>query len=82
MSNPNKPVAAIIGGSKVSDKVLLLENLIKKVDSLFIGGAMAHALLNHVNNMQVGKSLVEKDEKTLKACYNVIETAKKHNVKI
>jgi len=82
MGNPIKPVAAIIGGSKVSDKILLLENLIKKVDSLFIGGAMAHSFLIHINNMQVGKSFVEKDEKTMNACFNVIEAAKKNNVKI
>jgi len=40
-----RPVAAVIGGSKVADKILLLENLVTKVDKLFIGGAMANSFV-------------------------------------
>ncbi len=57
---PEKPVIAIIGGAKVSTKLELLENLIRKVDALVIGGAMANTFL-HAQGLNVGKSLVEKD---------------------
>ena len=44
-SNLNKPIMAIVGGSKISTKIVLLHNLIKKVDKLVIGGAMANTFL-------------------------------------
>ncbi len=60
LETPRKPVIAIIGGAKVSTKLELLENLIKKVDALVIGGAMANTFL-YAQGVKVGKSLVEKD---------------------
>ena len=57
---PTKPVIAIIGGAKVSTKIDLLENLVKKVDALVIGGGMANTFL-HAQGINVGKSLAEKD---------------------
>ncbi|MBN8984739.1 MAG: phosphoglycerate kinase [Rhizobiales bacterium] len=57
---PKKPVIAIIGGAKVSTKIDLLENLVKKVDALVIGGGMANTFL-HAQGVNVGKSLAEKD---------------------
>ena len=54
------PVVAIVGGSKVSTKIDLLENLVSKVDALVIGGGMANTFL-HAQGINVGKSLVEKD---------------------
>src|SRR4029077_7196900 len=57
---PTKPVIAIIGGAKVSTKIDLLENLVKKVDALVIGGGMANTFL-HAQGVAVGKSLAEKD---------------------
>ncbi|MGB5902845.1 MAG: phosphoglycerate kinase [Xanthobacteraceae bacterium] len=57
---PKKPVIAIIGGAKVSTKIDLLENLVKKVDALVIGGGMANTFL-HAQGINVGKSLAEKD---------------------
>src|ERR1700748_1744217 len=57
---PTKPVIAIIGGAKVSTKLDLLENLVKKVDALVIGGGMANTFL-HAQGVAVGKSLAEKD---------------------
>ena len=57
---PKKPVIAIIGGTKVSTKLDLLENLISKVDGLVIGGGMANTFL-HAQGIGIGKSLAEKD---------------------
>ncbi len=57
---PAKPVIAIIGGAKVSTKIDLLENLVRKVDALVIGGGMANTFL-HAQGIGVGKSLAEKD---------------------
>ncbi|MBV8103181.1 MAG: phosphoglycerate kinase, partial [Hyphomicrobiales bacterium] len=57
---PERPVAAIVGGAKVSTKLELLGNLIKKVDILIIGGGMANTFL-FAEGKAVGKSLCEKD---------------------
>src|SRR3984957_3527123 len=58
--HPPKPVLAIIGGAKVSTKIDLLENLVRKVDALVIGGGMANTFL-HAQGVGIGKSLAEKD---------------------
>ena len=60
LEHPQHPVAAIVGGAKISTKLDLLANLLKKVDSLIIGGAMANTFLL-AQGKPVGKSLVEKD---------------------
>ena len=60
LQNPEKPVAAIVGGAKVSTKLELLGNLVTKVDYLIIGGGMANTFL-FAQGKQVGKSLCEKD---------------------
>jgi phosphoglycerate kinase len=60
LDNPAKPVAAIVGGAKVSTKLDLLNNLVAKVQLLIIGGAMANTLLL-ATGRSVGKSLVERD---------------------
>jgi phosphoglycerate kinase len=60
LETPKRPVIAIVGGAKVSSKLDLLGNLVKKVEALVIGGAMANTFL-HAQGMSVGKSLVEKD---------------------
>jgi phosphoglycerate kinase len=60
LEHPTKPVIAIIGGAKVSTKIDLLENLVRKVDALVIGGGMANTFL-HAQGVGVGKSLAEKD---------------------
>ena len=60
LETPQKPVIAIIGGAKVSTKLELLENLIRKVQALVIGGAMANTFL-YAQGIGVGKSLIEKD---------------------
>jgi phosphoglycerate kinase len=60
LGNPRRPVIALVGGSKISTKIELLENLISKVEALVIGGAMANTFLR-AGGLGVGKSLVEKD---------------------
>jgi phosphoglycerate kinase len=60
LGNPVRPVAAIVGGAKVSTKLELLGNLIKKVDVLIIGGGMANTFL-FAQGKAIGKSLSEKD---------------------
>jgi phosphoglycerate kinase len=60
LGNPARPVVAIVGGAKVSTKLDLLGNLVKKVDALVIGGGMANTFL-HAQGVSVGKSLAEKD---------------------
>ncbi len=57
---PQRPVIALVGGAKVSTKIDLLQNLVKKVDILFVGGGMANTLL-HAQGVKVGASLCEKD---------------------
>jgi phosphoglycerate kinase len=58
--HPARPLVAILGGAKVSDKLLVIENLLKQVDALIIGGAMAYTFLK-AQGISVGKSLVEQD---------------------
>ena len=67
LGDPERPVMAVIGGAKVSTKIALLENLVKRVEVLVIGGAMANTFLA-AEGIEVGKSLVERDH---------IETAQK-----
>ena len=60
LEKPARPLAAIVGGAKVSTKLDLLGNLVKKVDMLIIGGGMANTFLA-AQGVKVGKSLCEKD---------------------
>ncbi len=70
LDHPLKPVAAIVGGSKISTKIELLNNLSDKVDFLIIGGAMANTLLK-AQGFEIGKSLTE--NKMLKTAENIIK---------
>lgn len=74
LENPERPVAAIVGGSKISTKLDLLQNLVRKVDVLVLGGGMANTFLA-ARGLDLGKSLCEKD--MLDQARAIAETAKK-----
>jgi len=78
-SDAQKPIGAIIGGSKISTKLELLGNLIKTMDVLAIGGAMANTFL-YAMGLDVGKSICEKSMKD--TALMVLAEAKKHGCKI
>jgi len=61
LHNPERPSACLIGGAKVSDKIELLQNMLKKVDVLLVGGGMAATFLK-TQGYEVGRSLVEDDK--------------------
>jgi phosphoglycerate kinase len=61
ISNPERPYVAILGGAKVSDKIEVVENLMRLADSLLIGGGMAYTFLKS-QGRPIGKSLVEDDK--------------------
>lgn len=77
MVSPAKPLVAIIGGAKVSDKIGLLESLIEKVDKIIIGGGMAFTFLRAAG-YETGKSLCE--EEMLETARKVVDKAKQKNV--
>jgi phosphoglycerate kinase len=79
LSNPERPLMAIVGGSKVSTKLALLENLVEKVDMLFIGGAMANTFL-HVQGKDMGASLLERDMKEI--VRGIMASAEESNCRI
>ncbi len=79
LSNPDKPLLAIVGGSKVSTKLALLEQLIEKVDTLIIGGGIANTFIA-ANGANVGKSLYEED--LIPTALAIQEKAKANNTLI
>jgi phosphoglycerate kinase len=79
LGNPQRPVAAIVGGAKVSTKLDLLGNLIDKVDILIIGGGMANTFLAALGK-PIGKSLAERD--LLDTARGIMERAEQKNRRI
>ena len=79
LESPEKPLAALMGGAKVSDKILLLENILDKLDHLFIGGGMCVTFLK-AQGHDVGASLVEEDR--LAFAREMLEAAEKRGIKV
>lgn len=79
VANPVHPFVAIIGGAKVSDKIGVIENLLKKVDTLIIGGGMANTFLA-AQGYNIGKSLLEADKVEL--AKTLITAAKERGVNL
>ena len=78
VSNPERPFVAILGGSKVSDKIGVISNLLDKVDTLIIGGGMAYTFLK-AQGYEVGNSICELDK--LDLAKELMEKAKQKGVK-
>lgn len=74
-----KPVTAIIGGSKVSSKITIIENMLPAVDNLIIGGGMAFTFIKALGGA-IGTSIVEEDKMDL--ALEILEKAKAQNVKV
>jgi phosphoglycerate kinase len=79
LNNSQKPFTAIMGGAKVSDKILLIENLLNRVDNLIIGGGMTYTFVKAMGG-KIGKSLCEEDK--LELALSLIQKAKDKGVKL
>jgi len=79
MNHPAKPFTAIMGGAKVSDKILIIEQLLNKVDNLLIGGGMAFTFVKAMGG-KIGSSLCEEDK--LDLALQILEKAKTKGVNI
>ncbi len=77
-ANPQRPFLAILGGSKISGKIDVIENLLSKVDAIFIGGAMIFTFFK-AQGLSVGNSLIEEDKIDL--AKSILEKANANNVK-
>jgi phosphoglycerate kinase len=78
ISNPTRPCVAILGGAKVSDKIEVVENLMKIADAMLIGGGMAYTFLK-AQGLGIGKSLLEADKIDL--AKKILADAKQKNFK-
>lgn len=77
LDEPSRPFTAIIGGSKVKDKINVIDNLLEKVDNVLIGGGLAYTFLK-AQGYEIGNSLVEEDK--IELAKGFIEKAKEKNV--
>jgi len=80
LDKPAKPVLAILGGAKVSDKIQLIKNMLDKVDKMIIGGGMAFTFLKVINGMEIGTSLY--DDEGAKIVQEIMDKAKSSGVEI
>jgi len=78
LRDPEKPFVVILGGAKVSDKIEIIQNLLKTADAVLIGGAMAYTFLK-ANRVETGQSLVELDK--LELARSLEKDAKQRGVK-
>ncbi|MDT9546561.1 MAG: phosphoglycerate kinase [Chlorobium sp.] len=79
LEKPERPFVAILGGSKISGKIDVLENLFKKVDTVLIGGAMVFTFFKAMG-LETGSSLVEDNK--LELALSLLEQAKNRNIKL
>jgi phosphoglycerate kinase len=79
LNEAQRPFTAIMGGAKVSDKILLIENLLNRVDNIIIGGGMTYTFIK-AQGGKIGKSLCEEDK--LDLALQLLEKAKQKGVKI
>ena len=79
LGSGEKPVTAILGGSKVSTKITIIENILPAIDNLIIGGGMAFTFIRALGG-HIGNSLLEEDKLTL--ALEILEKAKAQNVKV
>ncbi|UBM58333.1 phosphoglycerate kinase [Marinilongibacter aquaticus] len=79
LENAERPFTAIMGGAKISDKILIIEKLLDKVDNLIIGGGMTYTFTKALGG-EIGKSLLEADKQSL--ALELMEKAKEKGVKI
>ena len=79
VNNPARPFVAILGGSKVSSKISVINNLLEKVDTLIIGGGMAYTFMKALGE-EVGNSLLEEDY--IEYAKEMLEKAKSKNVNL
>jgi len=77
LESPQRPLVAILGGAKVSDKITLVEHLLEKVDALLIGGGMAFTFLRALGHA-VGRSLVEADQ--IETARRTLDAARRRGV--
>jgi phosphoglycerate kinase len=77
LNNAQRPFTAIMGGAKVSDKIMIIENLLNRVDNLIIGGGMTYTFIK-AKGGKIGKSLCEEDK--LDLALKIIEKAKEKGV--
>jgi len=77
LESPQRPLVAILGGAKVSDKLTLVEHLLEKVDALLIGGGMAFTFLRALGHA-VGRSLVEADQ--IETARHTLDAARRRGV--
>merc|ERR1712066_181006 len=80
LDSPARPVTAILGGAKVSDKIQLIKNMLDKVDMMIIGGGMAFTFIKVLNGVDIGSSLY--DEEGAKIVPEIMEKAKAKGVEI
>jgi len=80
LDNPSRPLLAILGGAKVSDKIQLIKSLLDKVNMMIIGGAMAFTFLKVINKIDIGGSLF--DEEGSKIVEEIMAKAKEKGVEI
>ncbi len=79
LKSGEKPITAILGGSKVSSKITIIENILPAIDNLIIGGGMAFTFIRALGG-DIGNSLVEVDKQTL--ALEILEKAKAQNVEV